>query len=455
MSDNINNMNVKQLRNEVQSLRDELAIMKRQYEDIIYNLDTDNFSQRVVKQGKDMYSKIEQNAEGISLQAEKVEENKQSLAKLQVTADGIQSEVKTLADTDEQLSSRITQTANLITSEVKKLTDKDAELSTKIEQTAEEISLQAEKIEDNETKVAELSVKADEISSIAKVNISAHFEIDEAPTNANTDNEQKTMLCLYEGVYYYYNDITEKWEVYPENGLQTLFVQDGTGFRLYGDIKVDGSCVLTDSLTFNASDKPVQVEYSVDGTTNWHTSFVSGSDKFMRLKIGSQWSDAMKIVGSDGKDGKDGQNGLNGDDATVTPQAVFNALTNSGANQGIFAAFVKNNNQIYINAEYLATKIANVHDVIYIGDENTTDSMKKIVFNSAANIRTFLSGAGYHYGLAISSNGLHLEMKPTDIEFIHPNSGSFGTGSISLADYVSQYAGGSGGTGGTPTAVFG
>ena len=47
MSDNINDMNFKQLRNEVQLLRDELAIMKRKYEDILYNLDDDNFSRRI------------------------------------------------------------------------------------------------------------------------------------------------------------------------------------------------------------------------------------------------------------------------------------------------------------------------------------------------------------------------------------------------------------------------
>ena len=40
----INKMDFKQLRNEVQALRDELAIMKRKYEDAIYNLDSDNFS---------------------------------------------------------------------------------------------------------------------------------------------------------------------------------------------------------------------------------------------------------------------------------------------------------------------------------------------------------------------------------------------------------------------------
>ena len=143
MSDsNIYNMNDRQLRNEVQLLRDELAIMKRKYEDIIYNLDTDNFSQRVVKQGKDMYTKIEQTADEISLQAEKVGENTKNLAELKITAEEIQSEVFE-ENEDGTKTSRITQTADAIRSEVKSVSDtingKFDNYSTK-EQTAERIS---------------------------------------------------------------------------------------------------------------------------------------------------------------------------------------------------------------------------------------------------------------------------------------------------------------------------
>ena len=65
MSNDISKMNDKQLRNEVQLLRDELAIMKRKYEDIIYNLDIDNFSSRFVKEQGDMRTAIEVTAEGI------------------------------------------------------------------------------------------------------------------------------------------------------------------------------------------------------------------------------------------------------------------------------------------------------------------------------------------------------------------------------------------------------
>ena len=402
MSDNINSMNFKQLKNEVQSLRDELAIMKRKYEDIIYNLDTDNFSQRLVKQGENMY--------------------------------------------------------------------------TKIEQTADEISLQAEKIEDNETKVAELSVKAGEISSMTKVNISAHFETDEVPTKENTSNEQKSMLCLYEDVYYYYNDITEKWEVYPENGLQTLFVQDGTGFRLYGDVKVDGSCVLTDSLTFNASDKPVQVEYSVDGTTNWHTTFVSGSDKFMRLKIGSQWSDAMKIVGDNG------QNGTNGTSATVSKRDVFNMLTDGGTTQGLFPVFYDGGDKLFINAEYIQAGTLSGITV------QSTDASGNLVETSDGHIQLYPSGYSYslvdlgmylvngtwqprmRFGRGTDSsgtNGTGWIYKTTTGFGMMYNNGSSIPPTIEFQDdgmYIIgdvTFSGGTvnglpaGGTGGTATAVFG
>ena len=73
MSDNIATMTDKQLRNEVQLLRDELAIMKRKYEDIIYNLDTENFSSRFVKEQGDMRTAIEITAKGIEAKVSKDE----------------------------------------------------------------------------------------------------------------------------------------------------------------------------------------------------------------------------------------------------------------------------------------------------------------------------------------------------------------------------------------------
>lgn len=100
MSNDINKMDVKQLRNEVQLLRDELAIMKRKYEDILYNLDTDNFSSRFVKEQGDMRTAIE------------------------VTAEGIKTSVEALSDADDKLSSEIKQTANSIQTTVSSVFNK-------------------------------------------------------------------------------------------------------------------------------------------------------------------------------------------------------------------------------------------------------------------------------------------------------------------------------------------
>lgn len=47
----------------------------------------------------------------------------------------------------------------------------------------------------------------------------------------------------------------------------------------------------------------IQVEYSVDGSSSWHSTFTSG-DKYMRQRIGGgSWSAAIKIVGEDGAPG--------------------------------------------------------------------------------------------------------------------------------------------------------
>ena len=73
MSDNIQNMDVKRLRNEVQLLRDELAIMQRKYEDILYNLDDDNFSSKLLKEKDNMKTQIEITAEGIKTTVEDIE----------------------------------------------------------------------------------------------------------------------------------------------------------------------------------------------------------------------------------------------------------------------------------------------------------------------------------------------------------------------------------------------
>ena len=273
MSDNSNQTELKKLRNEVQLLRDELAIMKRKYEDIIYNLDTDNFSSRFVKEQGDMRTAI------------------------QITAEGVESKVS-----KEDFESTIQQTADSISSIVSEFVD---------------------------------------VSQAVEVTSPDGFT-DKSKIYVIRTNDTET--------FYYYNSLSNKWEIVKDSGMiNSLFEQTEDGFKLKGTVKVDGSCILTDSLTFDSSDKPLEVEYSVDGVSNWHTTFNSGSDKFMRLKIGAQWSDAMKVVGSDGQAGSG---------ADVTPTQIFNMLTNNSQHQGLFNAFVNNgNNQLYINAEMIQAGI--------------------------------------------------------------------------------------------------
>lgn len=50
----------------------------------------------------------------------------------------------------------------------------------------------------------------------------------------------------------------------------------------------------------------IEVQFSVDGSSSWHSSFKSG-DQYMRQRVGSgSWSSAIKIVGENGQDGTDG-----------------------------------------------------------------------------------------------------------------------------------------------------
>ena len=250
MSDNINSMNFKQLKNEVQSLRDELAIMKRKYEDMIYNLDTDNFSQRVVKQGKDMYTKIEQTAEEISLQAEKVDENKQSLAELKITAEEIESEVFE-ENEDGTKTSRITQTADAIRSEIKSATEtldgKFKNYST-TEQTESKISAKVEEyvtntLDDKDYVTnAELQITADGIRSTVTSNYNyLSDDIDDVWSYASSINQTANSISTRVGK-------VEKGQYTQNNVTYTLFTQTDDTFEFNGKYMLMNSAIqLTDN----------------------------------------------------------------------------------------------------------------------------------------------------------------------------------------------------------------
>ena len=92
----------------------------------------------------------------------------------------------------------------------------------------------------------------------------------------------------------------------------------------------------------------------------------------------------------------------------------------------------------------LSGDVKQVNGEIYIGDYTTSDEKKHIYFNNQAAISTVASGVGQN-GVAIICNRFEIHEKPDDIWFIAPDGGSFANDSITLEDYISQYAGGSGG----------
>ena len=158
MSNDIYKTEVKKLRNEVQLLRDELAIMKRKYEDIIYNLDTDNFSSRFVQEQGDMRTAIEVTAEGIKTKVSKEDLDKSVESTLTQTASQIEVAVNGVhTETDKKLENYATTewTESAITSEVSALYDKDDTLSNEIstiEQTANRISTRVGNLENGKYK---------------------------------------------------------------------------------------------------------------------------------------------------------------------------------------------------------------------------------------------------------------------------------------------------------------
>ena len=298
MSDkNINNMDFKELRNEVQLLRDELAMFKRGYEDVIYNLDSDNF-------GKSF----------------KVEQNKLK-AQVKVTAEAIKTAV-----TDETLGeelkkySTIEQTADAITSTVAAGANlKDAEVIVDISQATDKSK----------------TYKIQDFNSSGQVIGESYYYYN----SLSKDWEKISGDTIY-------TMFTQTSEGFVLKGNTVI---DGTT-TITRNLKLSGN------VTWDMNNSPVLTQYSSDGVS-WHSPMVDG-DMYMQMSFdgGKSWSNTTKVVGTDGKNGT---NGWNGSDAYVTAENVFNALTSGGTEQGLFPAFYEDEEKLFINAEYIKTGTLN------------------------------------------------------------------------------------------------
>ncbi len=122
MSDlKIDNMNFKQLKSEVQSLRDELAMMKRKYEDILYNIGDENFSSTFIREKNSMRTQISVNAQGIETKVSRsdLKGELEGYSTIEQTDEKIKTEVYAINENLKNYST-IEQTADAITSKVTK-----------------------------------------------------------------------------------------------------------------------------------------------------------------------------------------------------------------------------------------------------------------------------------------------------------------------------------------------
>lgn len=214
MSDkNISNMGVPELRKEVQSLRDELAITIRRYEDILHNLDYDNFSGQLIKEKDNMKTAIEITAKGITTK---------------VSKEDLENEIKN--------SSTITQMADSIKSKVSE-TDLSTELEkySTIEQTAERIRLMVSKNLDlDDAEVIEDISEAEDTDTV--------YVIQSKDGNGDIISE----------IYYYYDDILEKWTAFSGDTIYTVFNQTESGFELKGNVSINGNLITDGSISASA-----------------------------------------------------------------------------------------------------------------------------------------------------------------------------------------------------------
>lgn len=196
---------------EVTFLKSELARMKRMYEDLFYNLDNENFSDSIKREKENMKTEIEINAEGISVVSK------------EVFPDGVENE-SSISVCSREIASRVTKSD---------LNEKLTNYST-ISQTADSIN----------TKVG----------AIFESSLTLNFK----PTSANTtsDEKKKLVYCTEKGNegYYYWNDVTYQWEKANSKSIYSAFEQTASGFKLSGNVAVDGSIIVKNSIKADSID---------------------------------------------------------------------------------------------------------------------------------------------------------------------------------------------------------
>ena len=191
----------------------------RELQDMLYNLDDDNFAVNVIKEKQGMKTQIKQTADSIELVAQDVSGLS---AELEITAGRITQEVTDRTNADAELQSSITQTAEAITSEVTARQSADSALSSQITQTANSIRTEVRRV---------YAIK--EYSSAS------------APSGSFSKEYVWKNIYYEPERYYVYNDVTGSWQrIYPgDPELKSAFIQTASGFKLDGTVRIKGDLI--------------------------------------------------------------------------------------------------------------------------------------------------------------------------------------------------------------------
>lgn len=257
MSDTeISKMNFKQLRNEVQELRDELARFKRAYNDTIENLDDSNLSEYLIKEKEGMKTEIEVSADGIKALVVKSDELGERCATIEETADKIQTQVTKNQENIGKFDSKLTQTAKEITAEVTAVKEDVGTFETAINQRADSIESSVSAIE---TDVGEFNSKIEQTKDSITMTVNAAYSnpVEVNGFSSNTADKSKIYYNTANNKYYHYDG--EKWVSGSNANFGTVFEQTADGFMMRGNVRitkiaqVDGNLKIGDISSDNES----------------------------------------------------------------------------------------------------------------------------------------------------------------------------------------------------------
>lgn len=257
MSDTeISKMNFKQLRNEVQELRDELARFKRAYNDTIENLDDSNLSEYLIKEKEGMKTEIEVSADGIKALVVKSDELGERCATIEATADKIQTQVTKNQENIGKFDSKLTQTAEEISSEVTAVKKDMGTFKTAINQRADSIESSVSAIE---TDVGEFNSKIEQTKDSITMTVNAAYSnpVEVNGFSSNTADKSKIYYNTVNNKYYHYDG--EKWVSGSNANFGTVFEQTADGFMMRGNVRitkiaqVDGNLKIGDISSDNES----------------------------------------------------------------------------------------------------------------------------------------------------------------------------------------------------------